>query len=176
MIDSLNVELSKNSIQLIHELTTKNGSTTSSILPVIITVIGMLLVALITNASQQIITRNAFKADLNKIQKQIELDFNSKNRFDWILNFRKLVSELILITDPIYNKEIDKLKMLSLITQIQIMLDNTDKDENELIGLITDLGLKSDMLKKDNGESEILRIHTSIADNTRILLKKKQFN
>lgn len=176
MIDSLKVELSKNSIQLIHEVTSKNSSNTSSILPVIITVIGMLLVALITIASQQIITRNAFKADLNKIQKQIELDFNSKNRFDWILNFRNLVSELILITDPIYNKEIDKLKMLSLITQTQIMLDNTDKDENELIGLITNLGLKSDMLKKANGESEILKIHSAITDKTRTLLKKKQFN
>jgi hypothetical protein len=141
-----------------------------------ITVIGMLLVAIITVLSQYLIMRKTFRTDFEKIREQISADFVSKSRLSWISDFRNIVSELITTTDPDYNVTLDKFKMCKLISQAQIMLDNSDKEERELGALITRLGLHTDYWNDKSHESQvaILKIQDAVLESTRTLLSKKQ--
>ncbi|OFX19492.1 MAG: hypothetical protein A2033_08010 [Bacteroidetes bacterium GWA2_31_9] len=142
-----------------------------------VTVIGMLLVAIITVTSQYLLIRKTIKADFEKIRLQIHSDFDFKNRYEWVSNFRQIISELITTTDPDYNKELNKTKMLLLINQAQIMLSDDIKEEKELEGLITKLGMDADYLKSDTKESDksILQTQDAILKRTKQLLNKKQF-
>ena len=143
-----------------------------------ITVLGMLLVAIITVASQYLLIHKTIKADLSKMMLQIHSDFEFKNRHEWISNFRQIISELITTTDPDYNKEKNKTKMLLLINQAQIMLNDYITEEKELHDLITKLGMYADHLELDDEERRdtVLFTQHEIITKTKILLHNKQFD
>ena len=143
-----------------------------------ITVIGMLLVALITSLFHILITRQVIKADIHKIKIQASSDFQFKNRFEWISNFRKIIAELLTTTDPDNKNSVDKHRMIFYINQAQLMLDSNKPDEKELSELITKLGTYSDYWNDSSKISEIniLKIQSEITEKTKSMLNKKQFS
>jgi len=178
MRDTLKIILEDKVINLLSDTVDKLPVQDSSDLnSTYVTVLGMLLVAIITVASQYLLIRKTIKADLEKIRLQIHSDFDFKNRYEWISNFRQIISELITTTDPDYNKKLNKTKMLLLINQAQIMLNDDIKDEKELEGLITKLGMDADYLKSNTieGDNNILLSQDAILKGTKKLLHKKQF-
>jgi hypothetical protein len=178
MTDTLKVLLEDKLINVLNNTIDKLPIQDSSNLDsTYVTVLGMLLVAIITIASQYLLIRKTIKADFEKIKTQIHSDFEFKNRYDWISHFRRIISELITTTDPDYNKEVDKIKMLSLINQAQIMLNDNVVEEKELEGLITKLGFDADYFKSNTkeGEKNILLTQDSILKKTKLMLHKKQF-
>lgn len=179
MNDTLQIELNENLIPMLTENIEKVIQHTSDGLSTAwITVIGMFLVAVITVISQLIITKKIIVADINKLQIQAHSDFDFKNRFDWIQNFRKIIADLMTVTDPDCNINLDKNKMTSLINQAQLMLDDSISDEKEISKLLTKLGIHSDYWNDKSKQSEItiLNIQSIIADKTKRLLLRKQFS
>ncbi len=117
-----------------------------------------------------------FKYDVDKIGLQVKSDFQMKMKFDWILNVRKVIADLITTTDPEYNTTIDRRKMLYLINQAQLILDVNNKDEDKLARLITELGHVADYAdtRGEGSVDEILKVQAEIISQTRIVLKEKQ--
>lgn len=178
MTDTLQIGLNDSLIPTLTESVEKVIQHTSSELnSAWITVIGMFLVAVITVISQLIITKKVIVADINKLQIQALSDFDFKNRFDWIHNFRKIIADLMTITDPDCNVDLDKSKMTSLINQAQLMLDDSVSDEKEICELLTKLGIHSDYWNDKSKQSEIsiLNTQSDIANKTKRLLLKKQY-
>ena len=170
--------------KILEELTSKPDS---AIITAIISLGGMLIVAIMSIVTQIFITRHIVKSDFRKIQTQIQTEYDFKNRQEWINQFRKIIAELVTETDPELNDTFNKTRMISLINQAQLMLDTSKNDEKEIFGKITHLGMvvsdwHKDMLERthyDNWEGvkdyseDIFPIQSSIIEKTRILLCSK---
>jgi len=148
---------------------------------------GMVLVAILSILTQIFITRYIIKADLRKIQTQIETEYNFRKKQEWNIQFRKIIADLVTETDPDRENEFNITKMISLINQSQLMLDSANSIEKEIFGLITHIGMiiserEEDKLYRERSgdrenisdySSNIMKIQGEIVDKTRILLCSK---
>lgn len=159
----------------------------STIITAIIGLGGMLFVALMSIFTQIIITKKIIKSDFQKIQTQIKTEYDFKTKQEWIIQFRKIIADLVTETDPERNTTFSKIRLISLINQSQLMLNPTIFTEKEIFGLITHLGMVvsewyDDNLKRTHENYwenmtdysyEIYQIQSLIIDKTRILLCSK---
>jgi hypothetical protein len=140
-----------------------------------IPVVGMTLVALITIISQHLLTRRTTKSEFDKIRSQMESDFTSKIRFDWISSFRSKISELITSTDPEFNEAPDYLSILSLINYAQLMLSEYVPEEQELGSMLSELGLLTYIREKKDVDNvtKSLMLQAKIVNQTKLVINKK---
>ena len=125
MIDTLAFKLSKDTLQVTGDIAIKVADNNKELIgKEWTTVIGMILVAIMTIISQHLLTRRTNKTDFAKIKTQMESDFLAKSRFEWISSFRIIISNLLVAVDPDFRKELDGQKMAGLIFQAQLMLDD----------------------------------------------------
>lgn len=200
MRDTLDIVINNEITSAITEIAQSNDKSIDPIYNVLLTVMGMIAVALITAFSQHWISKKAIRADFEKLNKQMKLDFEKVNfqfktdfdkiglqvksdfhmkmKFDSISNIRTIISDLITTTDSDYNKTVDQRKMLYLINQAQIVLDIENEEENRLACLITELGhaVNADrsVIEEYESSRSILIIQREIIELTRIILRAKQ--
>ena len=187
MRDTIDVVFNSKLTSAVAEIASNSKNSIDPIYHVIITVLGMLLVALITVFSQHLITKKTIladfekinsqiKSDIEKIGLQVKSDFQMRIKFEWISNLRLIISELITTTDPDYNATIDRKKMLFLINQAQIMLNIKNEKEKELACMLTELGHVADYdkLEKEEANPKILNVQTRITEQTRLILREKE--
>jgi len=197
MKDTLNIITDPNFNYAFVKLAKDNNSM-EPIYQVLFTVLGMIIVAIITVMSQHWITKKNIRADFDKLNKQISTDFEKaktqlkldieKNRlqvlsdfkmkiiYNWISSIRVIIADLITTTDPDFNDSIDKVKMLHLINQAQLLLDENIYDERNLNKCLSDLGtiINDNSIMNKSISFEILRIQNDIINSTRAIIKKKQ--
>jgi|GEM_PF-1926998 len=187
MRDTIDVVINSELTSAVAKMASNDKSSIDPIYHVVITVVGMLLVAVITVLSQHLITKKTIRADFKKINSQIhsdiekiglqvKSDFQMKIKFDWISNLRLIISELITTTDPDYNDSIDRKKMLFLINQAQIMLNINNKNEDKLACMLTEIGHVADYdkLEKEEANIRILDVQSRITEQTRLILREKE--
>ena len=176
--DSKVVELLTN---ILANVTSKHDSAVTT---AIIGLGGMLIVAIMSVVTQIFITRHIIKSDFKKIQTQIETEYDFKRKQEWIIQFRKIIADLVTETDPDSDTKFSKTRMIWLINQSQLMLDKSKPLESEIFGLITHIGLtindrdnntkyceqSGDWENLKDYSDDILSLQTSIIDKTRILL------
>lgn len=170
MTDTLLVDMSARTLTHINTLANDFIIKPSNSNGTYITVCGMLLVSIISLIGQYIIMKGYIKRDKEKQGLQVISDFNVKLTHEWISDFRKIIAELITTTDPDYNGGLDKTKMMLLISQAQIMLDNSITVELELSVLITQLGMTADYLRTDDEEA----VKLAILQSQDIVVKQAQ--
>ena len=177
--DTLHFELAKDTLQLAVNMSIDNIPKVDTDTPFNkewIPVIGMTLVAFITVLSQYYLTNRTTKAEFEKIQAQINSDFSAKSRFEWINNFRHIISELLTTVDPDFRGELDEKKMANLIFQGQLMLDDTIAHEKHISSILSKLGDYAVKVEIGNklSERELLLVQAELEKATKEILKDKQ--
>lgn len=159
----------------------------SAIITSLISLGGIVVVAVMSVLTQIFLTRHIVKSDFRKIKTQIQTEYDFKKKQEWINQFRKIIADLVTETDPEENDTFNNIRMISLINQAQLMLDSSKMNESEILGEIVHLGSivserNKDMLERshyDHWEGvkdyshDICQIQSSIINKTRILLFEK---
>lgn len=135
-----------------------------------ITVGGMFGVALIAAIAQWSLTKRIIRSEHDKLYKQLNSEFKSKQFEYWQSEFKEVISQLLSATDPEISSHFDKSKIIPLIHKAQLNLDVSNPSHRKVNGLILQLARAVNGWEAGHDAISILKIHGALADAAKEIL------
>ena len=154
--------------KLLEELSSKTDST---VIASLITIGGMIGVALLTGIVQYKITRKLINSDFQKIKVQLDNEYELKRNERWQERFQNVIAELLIEIDPIINRnKYNKYQCVSAIHKVQVLLDIRIKEHSYLNQLINELGRAVNGETEKYNENAQLELHSNIVNASREII------
>lgn len=158
---------------LLEKLLRKEESELSSS---IITVFGMIGVAILTSVTQFIITKRVIVSEHERIRLQLDSEFKLKQHENWQIRFQNVASELLTELDPELNKDLNnERKSVEQIHKIQMMLNLEISSHYKLNSQVQELGLALNKKTNKHTHGELLQLHSDIVDSIRAIIFQDTF-
>jgi len=140
------------------------------VLAAMVTVGGMLGVAIVGAMIQWIVTRTVTRSEHERIRIQLQSESRLRRTEQWHVRFQETIADLLKETDPEVNPEQSSEKVVPLILRAQLMLSPKEPAHSRLLALITELGLVVNGWHGTRDVGAILRIHGELLDAAREIL------
>ncbi|HOF33917.1 MAG TPA: hypothetical protein PK624_09010 [Spirochaetota bacterium] len=166
-MDAKSVELMLEFLKLINDNLSNSSNYDLGLKVAFISVGSAVATSLIALITQLFVTNRIIRSEMYKVNHQIITQSNVSR-----LNKKKekivsLVSELLTLTDPEINPKIDKLKIITCVHKIQLMLDNFNKNESILNDQVNQLVLMVNGWINDQDSISLLSLMGKITDNVK---------
>ena len=118
----------------------------------LITVGGMLGVAVVAGVVQWKITKTVIDSERSRVREQVKSESSARRRERRLELLLEIVSELVAVTDPQANQFINYDEVVKLIHRAQLLLNREDLVERALNGAINDLGVSLQTYRSQSHE------------------------
>ncbi len=169
-MDSETINLIK---ALFEEYANKDSSTVTA---AIITIGGMLGVAILGAISQWIITKRVVSEEHRRMQAQVVSEQFARQHEKWEENIIEGITGLLKATDPEINTEINKAAVTGYVLRIQLLLNTEDPNQNRVNQLVNQLALTANGWQPTESPSALLGIHAQLLEATKPLIYRPTNN
>jgi hypothetical protein len=135
----------------------------------LITVGGMVSVAIITVFIQWLVTRTVIKNDMLKVMNQLSVTNKYQRNAEWRQAFLNATTEFLSVTDPDVCPTPKPSEFTPLILRIQLLLDMRNPAHNTLNELVNKLGICLSN-RKTCDSVDVYKIHGAILETARDIL------
>lgn len=143
-----------------------NSISTINMWPPLISAGAVILVALF----QFVILKWVLSNDLKKISFQLQSAKEIKAKEDWSNNYRSLIAEFLLATDPAFRSNWDRKNITLLTYQIQLLINRKEALGSEINNLLNQIALNS-VGALNIEDKKIYELHSSLFDRSQELIK-----
>lgn len=150
--------------KLLEELVSRPDGVTTAAL---ITVVGMVCVATLGAIVQWRVTHTVIKSEHERTKAQINSEFRHRQFEIWQDKFQEVIAQLLKVTDPEINPNMDRASFVPLIHKAQLMLNLNEQSHMKVNALINELGLAVNGWTQHHDRSEMLRLHGSLMEAAR---------
>lgn len=131
-----------------------------------ITVGGMLAAAALAAFVQWLVTKTVLRSEHNRLQIQLNTDFQFKQFSQWQNDFVGTISDLLAHTDPETYPTPDANKVVALVHKAQLML-NLELDSHRKVNLLINELVLAVNRWEPRAVSDIFRLHGSLLEASR---------
>jgi len=116
---------------------------------------------------QWLVARSTIRSETERLHRQLSAEFRLQQFSEWQAEFRKVISELLALTDPEVHQALEKDRAIPLILKAQLMLNPRLQAHARVNGLINQLALAVNGWHGPQDAATILRIHGDLLDASR---------
>ena len=166
-MDAKSVELMLEFLKLINDNLSNSSNYDLGLKVAFISVGSAVATSLIALITQLFVTNRLIRSEMYKVNHQITTQSNVSRLNEKKEKIVSLVSDLLTLTDPEINPKIDKLKIITCVHKIQLMLDNFNKNESILNDQVNQLVLIVNGWINDQDSISLLSLMGKITDNVK---------
>ena len=163
----MNNETAQIIIKLLEDLLSKPDGI---VIAACITVIGMLVVAILTVIIQWRVTKTIIRSEHDRLRLQLKSEFQYRQFESWQKKFLDTISQLLKETDPEINTQFNPERVVPLIHIAQVMLNLEISSHRQVNDLITNLGLAVNAWETNHDKSSIMTLHGTLLEAVRKII------
>lgn len=129
----------------------------------LIGLIGVLLAAFV----QWLVARLTVRNEADRLHKQLSAEFDLQQLSEWQTQFRRIMADLLVATDPEVNPVPNKKRIIPLVLRVQLMLNPALPARGAVNALINQLALKINGWHGQSDHSSILGLHGKLLEASR---------
>jgi len=123
--------------------------------------------ALIGATIQWLVVRSTIRAETERLHRQLSTEFRLQQFSEWQSEFRAVMSELLVATDPEAQRAPKKERIVQFVLKIQFMLNPRLPSHARVNGLVNALALASTGWQGPQDAAAILRVHGELLEASR---------